>query len=161
MELVKFLKDVEELLGKDNVISEGHGLSAFRRDWWSILMLREVLGHDIDAPPAVIRPGSIDEVINVVRLANKYGVCLAPYGGGSSVVGGAYHNGCVVVDMSRLSRVLEFNEEDLTLTVEAGAKVVDVERWLNERGYTLDYHPQSFQLLTIGGAIAHGGYRLT
>ncbi len=157
VELVKFLKDVEELLGRENVISEGHGLSAFRRDWWSILMLKEMLGHDIDAPPAVIRPGSIDEVINVVRLANKYGVCLAPYGGGSSVVGGAYHNGCVVVDMRRLSRILEFNEEDLTLTVEAGAKVVDVERWLNERGYTLDYHPQSFQLLTIGGAIAHGG----
>ncbi|WP_243669149.1 FAD-binding oxidoreductase [Vulcanisaeta sp. JCM 16161] len=95
--------------------------------------------------------------MNVVKLANKYGICLVPYGGGSSVVGGAYHNGCVVIDMSRLNKILDFSEEDLTIIVEAGARVIDVERWLNERGYTLDYHPQSFQLLTIGGAIAHGG----
>jgi alkyldihydroxyacetonephosphate synthase len=156
VELVKFLKDIEELLGKDNVISEGHGLSMFRRDWWSILMLREALGHSLDSPPAVIRPGSINDAINVVKLANKYGICLVPYGGGSSVVGGAYHNGCVVIDMSRLNKILDFSEEDLTITVEAGAKMINVEKWLNERGYTLDYHPQSFQLLTVGGAIGHG-----
>ena len=152
-----FLNDVEELIGRDNVVTEGYELSMFRRDWWSILMLREMLGRGVNPPPAVIRPRDVSDVISIVRLANRYGVCLVPYGGGSSVVGGAYHNGCVVIDMSRLNRIVEFSEEDLLITVEAGAKVVDVERWLNERGYTLDYHPQSFQLLTIGGAIAHGG----
>ncbi len=158
MNLSNFLKETEELIGRDNVIKEGHELSVFRRDWWSLLILREILRHVPNPPPAVIRPRDVDDVINVVKLANKYDVCLVPYGGGSSVVGGAYHDGCIVVDMSRLNRILEFNEEDLTITVEAGAKVSDIEKWLNERGgYTLDYHPQSFQLLTVGGAIAHGG----
>ncbi|WP_188602517.1 FAD-binding oxidoreductase [Vulcanisaeta souniana] len=157
MDLSNFLREIEELIGRDSIVREDHESSTFGRDWWSLLMLREVLGHGLNPPPAIIRPKNVNDVIDVVKLANKYGVCLVPYGGGSSVVGGAYHDGCVVVDMSRLNRILEFNEEDLTITVEAGAKVIDVERWLNERGYTLDYHPQSLQLLTIGGAIAHGG----
>ncbi len=157
MDLSNFLREIEELIGRNNVIREGHELSVFRRDWWSLLMLRETLGHGLNLPPAIVRPVDVKDVIGVVKLANKYGVCLVPYGGGSSVVGGAYHDDCVVIDMGRLNRILEFSGEDLTITVEAGAKVVDVERWLNERGYTLDYHPQSFQLLTIGGAIAHGG----
>ncbi|TRM99339.1 alkyldihydroxyacetonephosphate synthase, partial [Sulfolobus sp. F1] len=77
---------------------------------------------------------------------------------GSSVVGGAYHNkDCVVLDLSDLNKVIEFNEEDLTVTVEAGIKIKDLESWLNNKGYTLDYHPQSFYLATIGGAIAHKG----
>ncbi|ADN50975.1 FAD-binding oxidoreductase [Vulcanisaeta distributa] len=157
MDLSNFLRETEKLIGRDNVIREGHELLVFRRDWWPLLMLREVLGRVPNPPPAIIRPRDIDDVINVVKLANKYGVCLVPYGGGSSVVGGAYHDGCVVIDMTKLNRILEFNEEDLTIIVEAGARVIDIEKWLNERGYTLDYHPQSFQLLTIGGAIAHGG----
>jgi len=53
--------------------------------------------------------------------------------------------------------VLEFNEEDLIIRVEAGARLSELESWLNSRGYTLDYHPQSFYLATIGGAIAHRG----
>ncbi|WP_243668898.1 hypothetical protein [Vulcanisaeta sp. JCM 16161] len=47
MELAKFLRDVEELIGKDNVIKRENELSMYRRDWWSILMLKEVLGHSL------------------------------------------------------------------------------------------------------------------
>jgi alkyldihydroxyacetonephosphate synthase len=63
----------------------------------------------------------------------------------------------VIIDLGRLCRIIELNEEDLTVTVEAGVKISELESWLNSRGYTLDYHPQSFHLATVGGAIAHRG----
>ena len=155
MSLNEFINEVRASIREDIIVT-GEEMHAFSRDWWTLLMLRELLGHVIDKPPLVLRPVSLDELRGIVKIANKHGICLVPFGGGSSVVGGSYHSSCVVVDMKGLNKIIDFNEEDLTITVEAGAKVADIEGWLNERGYTLDFHPQSFNLLTIGGAIAHG-----
>ncbi|MGC8543949.1 MAG: FAD-binding oxidoreductase, partial [Vulcanisaeta sp.] len=153
--LLGFINEVKNALGNNIFVSDNE-VSAFSRDWWSLLILRELRGSVIEKPPVVIRPSNMDELGTIIRLANKYGICLVPFGGGSSVVGGSYHSGCVVIDMGKLNKIIDFNEEDLIITVEAGAKVINVEKWLNERGYTLDFHPQSFNLLTVGGAIGHG-----
>ncbi|AAK41753.1 FAD-binding oxidoreductase [Saccharolobus solfataricus] len=132
-------------------------LDKYKRDWTPLLILEEHLGKNLGKPLLVLSPSTTEEVSNIVKLANKYYVCIVPYGGGSSVVGGSYHNNCVILDLSKLNRIIEFNEEDLSVTVEVGIKIKDLEEWLNKRGYTLDYHPQSFYLATIGGAIAHKG----
>ncbi|WP_069807656.1 FAD-binding oxidoreductase [Vulcanisaeta thermophila] len=150
----EFIKSVVNELG-DDVLVKGDDAWSLRRDWWPLLMLREVLGQGINVP-VVLRPRTIEELIIIVKLACKYGVGIVPFGGGSSVVGGSYHNGNVIIDLSMLNKILNFNSDDLLVTVEAGIKVRDLEAWLNERGFTLDFHPQSFQLLTVGGAIAHG-----
>jgi len=147
--LVIIEKNFPHILVKD--------IEKYKRDWTPLLILREILGKDLGKPLAVVAPSKIEELIEVVKLANENNICMVPYGGGSSVVGGSYHNGCLVIDMTRLNRVIEFNAEDLTVTVEAGIKISDLESWLNSRGYTLDYHPQSFYLATVGGSIAHKG----
>ncbi|AHC51478.1 alkyldihydroxyacetonephosphate synthase [Sulfolobus acidocaldarius SUSAZ] len=136
------------------VLNDSEG---FKRDWTPLLALREFLGQTIGKPSAVIKPKSVEEIAKVIKLANNYNACVVPYAGGSSVVGGAYHNSCTILDLSELNKVLELNEDDLTVTVEAGIKIKDLEDKLNSKGYTLDYHPQSFFLATIGGAIAHKG----
>ncbi len=147
-----FLKEVESR--GFNTVKD---VEEYRRDWTPLLALKEYLSEDIGKPIAVIKVNNVEEVSEIVKLANKYEVCIVPFGGGSSVVGGAYHNYCVILDLSNLNKIIEFNEEDLTVTVEAGIKIKDLESWLNNKGYTLDYHPQSFYLATIGGAIAHKG----
>lgn len=58
------------------------------------------------------------------------------------------------MDISNLNKVLDINEYDLTITVESGARLSDVERRLNELGYSLRHVPQSFNYATIGGLIA-------
>ncbi|MDT7892482.1 MAG: FAD-binding oxidoreductase [Thermoproteota archaeon] len=132
-------------------------IERYKRDWTPLLILREFLREDLGKPLAVVAPSKIEELVEVVKLANENNICMVPYGGGSSVVGGSYHNGCLVIDMTKLNKIIELNDEDLTVTVEAGIKISDLESWLNSKGYTLDYHPQSFYLATIGGAIAHRG----
>ena len=149
----RFLQEVEKNF-PNSIIRD---IDKYKRDWTPLLILKEFLGQDLGKPLSVISPSSINELIEIIKLAYENDVCIVPYGGGSSVVGGAYHNNCVIIEMSKLNRIIEFNENDLTVTVEAGIKISELESWLNSKGCTLDYHPQSFYLATIGGAIAHKG----
>jgi len=149
----RFLREVEKNF-PNSIIRD---IDKYKRDWTPLLILKEFLGQDLGKPISVISPSLINELIEIIKLAYENDVCIVPYGGGSSVVGGAYHNNCVIIEMSKLNRIIEFNENDLTVTVEAGIKISELESWLNSKGCTLDYHPQSFYLATIGGAIAHKG----
>jgi alkyldihydroxyacetonephosphate synthase len=152
-----FLAGVRGVLG-DRVYVEGDIVDRYSRDWWPLAMLLEKMGLWGLRAKAVLFPESVEEVSSIVKLAGEHGVCVIPYGGGSSVTGAASpREGCVVMSLSRLDRILEFSEEDLLVTVEAGALLKDVELWLNERGYTLRYTPQSFDIATVGGSIASGG----
>ncbi len=115
------------------------------------------------APDAVAYPGTEDQVVQLVALADASGFALVPFGGGSSVVGGVTsmagpgQAGVVTVDTTRLDRVLSVDEESLTARVQAGAYGPELERQLQRRGFTLGHYPQSFQFSTLGGWIAARG----
>jgi alkyldihydroxyacetonephosphate synthase len=152
-----FIAEARRLLG-DRVYVEGDIIDRYSRDWWPLAILLEKMGLWGFRAKAVLFPESVEEVSGLVRLAGEHGVCIIPYGGGSSVTGAASpREGCVILSLSRLNRILEFSEEDLIVTVEAGALLREVELWLNERGYTLRYTPQSFDIASVGGSIATGG----
>jgi len=53
--LNEFINEVRASIREDIIVTseEAH---AFSRDWWALLMLRELLGHVIDKPPLVLRP---------------------------------------------------------------------------------------------------------
>ncbi len=74
--------------------------------------------------PAVVRPGSTEEVAAVVRLCAARGVPIVPQGGNTSMVGGATPSGDgtqVVLSLSRMTRIRAVDPLDRTLTIEAGA----------------------------------------
>ncbi len=74
--------------------------------------------------PAVVRPGSTEEVAAVVRLCAVRGVPIVPQGGNTSMVGGATPSGDgtqVVLSLSRMTRIRAVDPLDRTLTIEAGA----------------------------------------
>jgi FAD/FMN-containing dehydrogenase len=72
-------------------------------------------------PLAVLRPASIDELSRGVGQATKAGIAIIPRGGGMSYTSGyvAPDAGALIVDMGRMNRILEINETDMTVTVEA------------------------------------------
>jgi D-lactate dehydrogenase (cytochrome) len=73
------------------------------------------------ATPVVLRPGSVEEVAAIVRLANETGTAIVPQGGNTGLVGGQIsHNGEVVVSLKRLDRIREVDVLSNTLTCEAG-----------------------------------------
>lgn len=73
-------------------------------------------------PLAVFRPGGIAELAAGVAAAVPEGIALIPRGGGMSYTKGyvAPAAGALIVDMGRMQRILDINETDMTVTLEAG-----------------------------------------
>ncbi len=122
-------------------------------------VVRAFRGRLEHAPDAVAMPGSEEELVRVLDWCAGAGLAVTPYGGGTSVVGGVdpvrgSHEGAVSVDLSRLDRVLEVDDVSRAALVEAGAAGPRLESQLGERGLTLRFFPQSFELSTLGGWIA-------
>jgi FAD/FMN-containing dehydrogenase len=71
--------------------------------------------------PVVLRPGSVEEVAAIVKLANETAVAIVPQGGNTGLVGGQIsHDGEVVLSLTRLDRIREVDALSDTMTCEAG-----------------------------------------
>ena len=71
--------------------------------------------------PVVLRPGSVDEVVAILKLANETKTAIVPQGGNTGLVGGQIpHHGEVVLSLTRLDRIREVDPVSNTMTVEAG-----------------------------------------
>jgi alkyldihydroxyacetonephosphate synthase len=118
-------------------------------------MLREVRGDRMPRPMAVVFAGSTDDVAETLRWAQETGTPVVPRGGGSGVCGGAQAiwRG-VVLDLSRMDRVLDVDPRSQVVVAEAGVRGDRLEEALHEHGLTLGHYPQSLAISTVGGWIA-------
>jgi alkyldihydroxyacetonephosphate synthase len=140
----------------DGVVSTHPGeLLSRSRDSWPLAMLREARGDRMPRPMAVVFPSGTEDVSETLRWAQETSTPVVPRGGGSGVCGGAQAvwRG-VVLDLSRMDRVLEVDRESQAVTVEAGTRGDRVEEVLNDQGLTLGHYPQSLSISTVGGWIA-------
>jgi Fe-S oxidoreductase/FAD/FMN-containing dehydrogenase len=109
-------------------------------------------------PDAVVQPNSPNELGALVDLAVKYKTPLIPRGSGTAGYGGAVPaRGGIVVDLYRLSRIIDINEGQKTVTVESGAILADIEKELRGHGLALRLYPSSVISATAGGWLANGG----
>ncbi len=108
-------------------------------------------------PDGVCYPTSLQDVQDIIQFAKKTGAYLIPYGGGSSVVGHLTplkeFSPSLSIDMTRMDRVLDINEQDMTARIQGGASGPVLEQQLNDQGYTLGHFPQSWEYSTLGGWI--------
>ena len=106
-------------------------------------------------PDAIVYPETHDQVGDVLKAAADRGCMVIPYGGGTSVVGHLTvpetDQPVLSVDMSRMNRLLDLNEESRLACFGAGVAGPDVEAQLRAHGYVLGHLPQSFEYSTLGG----------
>ncbi|HEY2445289.1 MAG TPA: FAD-binding oxidoreductase, partial [Rhizomicrobium sp.] len=130
------------------------------KSYHDLLHLRA--GPLADVPDVVLCPRDADDVLAILRIADKSGIAIVPYGGGTSVVGGVSarapdFNAVATLDVSALDHVLDIDLPTRTARAEAGIAGPALERALAEKGVTLGHTPQSFEFSTLGGWIAHRG----
>ncbi|GAA3767869.1 FAD-binding oxidoreductase [Microbacterium kribbense] len=111
------------------------------------------------APDAVARPGSHDEVAALLRVCDDRGIAVIPFGGGTSVVGGVdpvigAQRAVIALDLARTAGLYELDELSRLATFGPGTTGPQAEELLGARGYTLGHFPQSFEYATIGGFAA-------
>ncbi len=120
--------------------------------------IRDAAAVDVVAgvtPAKVIEPGSAEEFAKVFAVAGRSGLAVLPRGGGTkSDWGNPPRRADVVLSTRRLNRILEHAWGDLTLSVEAGATVAQVQAALAEHGQRLAIDPLWPDRATIGGILA-------
>lgn len=147
--------DFAAVLGDAYVLTDAHSRLLHSAGKSTIDLLRLRSG-EVDAPDAVLLPGSDDEIAAVLDLCGKSGVAVVPFGGGTSVVGGVggVAHPYVALDLRRLSALISVDTVSRTAVLQAGVRGPDAERLLDEHGFTLGHLPQSFEYATIGGFAA-------
>jgi glycolate oxidase FAD binding subunit len=103
----------------------------------------------------VVEPADERETAAILRNANEIGQAVIPTGGGTKLGwGNPPRKADVILSTRRQNRVLEHAWADLTVTVEAGCTVAQLQRILAEHGQRLAVDPLWPERATIGGILA-------
>jgi alkyldihydroxyacetonephosphate synthase len=110
-------------------------------------------------PDYVVFPTSEEEVGTLVEEAERHGVVLMPYGGGTNVTQAlrclpGEERPIVAVDMSRLNRIEWIDPVNRMARIQAGATGREIMAQLAEHGFTMGHEPDSVEFSTLGGWIA-------
>ncbi|HEY2772895.1 MAG TPA: FAD-binding oxidoreductase [Candidatus Binatia bacterium] len=133
------------------ILTDASAVEAKSRDSW----MRSLLASRIDGAPRaalVARPADAGQVAAVLAFADETKTPVVPFGLGSGVCGAVLASGReIILDLGRMDRLLEINDESLTVRVEPGMRGSDFEAALAARGYTMGHWPQSIGISTVGG----------
>ena len=106
-------------------------------------------------PRAVVFPTSTAAVASVVVLCREAGVPFVPRGAGTGLSGGATPvDGCVVIECSRMDRVLDIDATNRTATVQPGLVNAELSQQVAPLGLYYAPDPSSQSACTIGGNVA-------
>jgi glycolate oxidase len=121
------------------------------------MLVYECDGHTLDkAPPsAVVFPTSAEQVAAIVKLANRHGLPFVARGAGTGLSGGALAlDGGLVIEMSRMNKILELDYVNQRAVVEPGLVNLHLSLAVADAGYYYAPDPSSQGACTIGGNVA-------
>jgi FAD/FMN-containing dehydrogenase len=104
----------------------------------------------------VVRPANTDQVVDIVKLANVTKIPIVPSGGRASFYGTpkGLHGKGIVVDMTRMNKLLKVDHVNLTATAEAGMTTAELNTRLWDLGWDVHTAFQPWYSDTLGGQIS-------
>lgn len=107
-------------------------------------------------PAAIVEPEDASAAAAILKLASERDWAVMPVGGFSRGAVGNIPERCdIALRTSKMNSVLQYDPGDLTISVEGGVKLVELERTLSEHNQSLPIHPTSPEQ-TVGGLLATG-----
>ncbi|MEW6730989.1 MAG: FAD-linked oxidase C-terminal domain-containing protein [Acidobacteriota bacterium] len=142
----RLINALRQIVGRENLLSEPAELLVYECD---------ALTTHRSAPSAVVIVSSTEQVAGVVGVLNEYNVAFVARGAGTGLSGGALaYQGGVIIEMSRMNRILKISCEDRIAVVETGIININLTRAVEPLGYYYAPDPSSQTACTIGGNIA-------
>jgi glycolate oxidase FAD binding subunit len=124
-----------------------------------VIASEELATYAVDEmiPQAIVRPASAEEVAEVVCFAIAEKLAVLPLGSRSkSELGPPLERYDIAIDMSALRSIAHFDPGDLTLSVDAGMPLRELDLHLKEKRQFLPLAVPCFESTTAGGVIASG-----
>jgi len=136
-------RNLENIVGRENVSDDELELICYSRGWTA----------DIPrVPQVVVKPRTVEQVSNILRMANAMKVSVVQLGGQSNLIG--HPEGVLCLDLTRLNKMIEIDEGSLTATSEAGMTFEEFMYELSKKGWTTGPHLHSAPTATLGGSVA-------
>ena len=119
-------------LAADRVVTDAAGVDEFKDPYW-------VPGDDSYLGSAVVYPTTVEEVQEVMRIANRHGIPVWPHGQGRGGYGGPSPRvrGSIQVSLRQMNQVLEINEELAYAVVEPGVSWFELHAAIEAGGHPL------------------------
>jgi len=145
----KIHEKLVEILGRERVSGEDFELYAYSRD---LGPARPKLASFI------VRPEKTEEIVGIVKLANKHKIPIYIRGCGGSHWGAWLPiKGGILLDMTSMDRIIEIDEENLTAVVESGCTWFKLMEELRKRKLTYLSSEMGGPAMTVGGSIMKAG----
>jgi glycolate oxidase len=148
------IEELRALLPAARLVTDPDVMDAYRRDEAHLV--------EPGQPMGVLLPTSTDEVSTALAWATRHRVPVVPRGAGTGLAGGAAAvDGCLVLSLARMNRIVAVDAADQLVVVEPGVVTADVDRAAGEVGLMYPPDPSSVETCTIGGNLATnaGGLR--
>lgn len=132
MDNLLFFQELELVLGermsRDLTVREQHGVGFSY--------------HECQPPDVVVYPQTTEEIAEIVKICAKYGVPIVPFGAGTSIEGHVLAlRGGVCMDLSLMNQIVEVNQADMYVTVQAGVTRNQLDGLLEGSGFFFPIGP--------------------
>ena len=144
----KLISDLKKNISASNVLDTLEERYAYAQDASNIRRIENL-------PDAVVFVENTEQVQKVVKLANKYKVPVICRGAGTNVVGAcAVEHGGIILNFSKMNKILSISKANMTVCVEPGVVLGDLQKEVEKLGLFYPPDPSNLAVSTIGGSIA-------
>jgi glycolate oxidase len=141
------LADLQAFLGERATDGMLHRM-AYSRDW------SPRFKDMADFPEIVAIPHDTAEVVKIVQVALKYELPVVPFAGGTGMGGGVVAwKGGILLETKGMNKVLQIDPPNMSVTVQAGITIWELNEHLARHGLWLPHQPESKRACTIGASI--------
>lgn len=150
----ELLQELEQALGKENVITKKEDLTCYSFD--------ATPDMPNPLPDMVATPTCVEDVVKVVNIARKHKTPIYARGSGTNLCGGTVPlKGGIVLSMLKMNKIVEVDAENLVAVVQPGVIIQDLNNAVAGDGLIYPPDPGTVTTATMGGSVAEcsGGLR--
>ena len=144
----RFVNELKKELSSENVLSEIEERYAYAQDASNSLNIYNI-------PDAVVFVRNTKDVVNVIKKAAKYKIPVICRGAGTNTVGACrVEHGGIILNFSKMNKILEINKDNMTAKVQPGVILGDLQDEVDKIGLFYPPDPSNLRVSTVGGSIA-------
>ena len=148
MSLKNNIEDLKRIVHNGNILSSEEERYCYSQDSTNLC-------NSVTLPDVVVFVQTIEEVQNILKYANIHKIPVVSRGAGTNMVGAcACNNGGIVLNFSKMNKILDFQPDNMTMRVQPGVVVGDIKKLAESQGLFYPPDPSNFAVSTIGGSIA-------